>query len=96
MGLFGVVKTFGRVYGTEVNSEKYPIAAYFVRVDGLARSWLVKIGWKTPPQKTRKEPTSKEPISSFPPAPTRYFPIVCDRLSTLNWKLSYRIIGRII
>lgn len=35
MGLFGVVKTFGRVYGTEVNSEKHLIAAYFVRVDGI-------------------------------------------------------------
>ena len=74
LGLFGVVKTFGRVYGTEVNSEKYLIAAYFVRVDGLARSWLVKIGWKTPPQKTRKEPTSKEPISSFTPGSHSLFP----------------------
>jgi hypothetical protein len=35
LGLFGVVNTFGRVYGTEVNSEKYLIAAYFVRVDGI-------------------------------------------------------------
>ena len=74
LGLFGVVNTFGRVYGTEVNSEKYLIAAYFVRVDGLARSWLVKIGWKTPTQKTRKEPTSKEPISSFTPGSHSLFP----------------------
>ena len=68
LGLFGVVNTFGRVYGTEVNSEKYLIAAYFVRVDGIGPV-LVGEDWKTPPQKTRKEP-----ISSFTPGSHSLFP----------------------
>ena len=35
MGLFGIVETAGRVYGTDADSAKCLIPAYFVRVDGI-------------------------------------------------------------
>ena len=45
MGLFGIVETAGRVYGTDADSAKYLIPAYFVRVDGtgpvlVGEDWL--------------------------------------------------------
>ena len=45
MALFGIVETAGRVYGTDADSAKYLIPAYFVRVDGtgpvlVGEDWL--------------------------------------------------------
>lgn len=45
MGLFGIVETASRVYGTDAESAKYLIPAYLVRVDGtgpvlVGEDWL--------------------------------------------------------